>query len=55
MGKKPQRHAPIIKRIAPRLRVVATSHCPLLALNYPPARRPESIEKLRKVAGGLKP
>lgn len=50
MGKKAQRHAPAIERIAPQLRVVKTSHCSPLALNYSPSRRPELIEKLREVA-----
>lgn len=53
MGKKAQRHARAIERIAPHLRVVKTSHCSPLALNYSSARRPELIEKLRKVAVGL--
>lgn len=53
MGKKAQRHAPAIERIAPKLRVVKTSHCSPLALNYSPARRPELIERLREVAAGL--
>jgi uracil-DNA glycosylase len=53
MGKKAQQHAPTIERIAPKLRVVKTSHCSPLALNYSPTRRPELIEKLREVAAGL--
>ena len=55
MGKKAQRLTPIIERIAPRLRLVNTSHCSPLALNYSPARRPELIEKLREVVAGLRP
>ena len=54
MGKKAQRHAPAIERIAPQLRVVKTTHCSPLALNYSPSRRPELIEKLREVAAGLR-
>ena len=53
MGKKAQRHAPAIKRIAPKLRVVETSHCSPLALNSSKTRRTELIDKLRGVAAGL--
>jgi len=53
MGKNAQRLEPVIKRIAPNLRIETTTHCSPLALNYSPERRPALIEKLRAIAVSL--
>ncbi|TSD56812.1 uracil-DNA glycosylase [Variovorax sp. KBS0712] len=54
MGKNAQRLAPVLKRIAPHLRVERTPHCSPLALNYSLDRRTELIETLRDVAVNLR-